>query len=91
MKAVIDRFEGDYAVKHIVPAELQVDILRRLQPEGCKEGDWFNVIFELDQEEKEERKARIQHKMEMLKKRSKENQRVARIDFVLKGLLVALL
>ena len=73
MKAVIDRFEGDYAVMLFVPDEIQVDIPRRLLPEGCKEGDWFNVIFELDQEEKEERKARIQHKMEMLKERSKKS------------------
>ena len=73
MKAVIDRFEGDYAVMLFVPDEIQVDIPRRLLPEGCKEGDWFNVIFELDPKEKEERRTRIQHKMEMLKKRSSEN------------------
>ena len=73
MIAVINRFEGDYAVMFCVSDEIHVDIPRRLLPEGCKEGDWFNVIFELDPKEKEERRTRIQHKMEMLKKRSKED------------------
>jgi hypothetical protein len=42
MKAVIDRFEGDYAIVIFGNDEIKVDIPLRLLPEGIKEGDWIN-------------------------------------------------
>ena len=69
MKAVIDRFEGDYAVVLFGDEEIIVDVPKKLLPEGSKEGSWLKMNFELDIEETKARKDRIQSKLEKLKKK----------------------
>ena len=72
MKAVIDRFEGDYAVVLFGDEEMKVDIPKVLLPEGSKEGSWMNVSFELDINETKAREDRIQSKLDKLKKKGKQ-------------------
>jgi len=72
VKAVIDRFEGDYAVVLFGNDEIKVDIPKVLLPEGSKEGSWLNVSFELDIEETKSREKRIQSKLDKLKKKGKQ-------------------
>lgn len=69
MKAVIDRFEGDYAVVLFGDEEIKVDIPKSLLPGDSKEGSWLKVSFELDMEETKKREDRIQSKLEKLKKK----------------------
>ncbi len=72
MKAVIDRFEGDYAVVLFGEDEIKVDIPKVLLPERSKEGSWLKVGFELDIQETKKRKDRIQSKLDKLKKKGKQ-------------------
>jgi len=72
MKAVIDRFEGDYAVVLFGEYEIKVEIPRSLLPEGSKEGNWLNISFELDMKETRSRENRIQSKLDKLKKKGKQ-------------------
>jgi len=72
LKAVIDRFEGDYAVVLFGNDEIKVDIPKVLLPEGSKEGSWFKVSFELDIEETKSREDRIKSKLDKLKKKGKQ-------------------
>jgi hypothetical protein len=67
MKAVVDRFEGDYAVVLFGDSEIQVDIPIVLLPEGVKEGGWLNVSFELDQEGTEKQKEKIKDMLDKLR------------------------
>ncbi len=43
MKAVIDRFEGEYAILMIGDKERQINILRTLLPKEAKEGQWLSL------------------------------------------------
>ena len=72
MKAVIDRFEGEYAVVLFGEDEIKVDIPKVLLPEGSKEGSWLNVSFELNLEETKSREDRIKSKLDKLKKKGKQ-------------------
>lgn len=67
MKAVIDRFEEDYAVVLFGDDEIKVDIPKILLPEGVQEGSWLNVSFELDQEGKLGQKKKIEDLLDKLK------------------------
>ena len=74
VKAVIDRFEGSLAV--LLVDEKPVNVSRRVLPEGAKEGDWLDVVFEgerllsakVDADEMERMKARIAKKLALLRK-----------------------
>ncbi|MCW3490224.1 DUF3006 domain-containing protein [Dethiobacter alkaliphilus] len=66
MKAVIDRFEGDYAVVLFGDNEIQVDIPMLLLPEGVEEGNWLKVSFELDQEGTKKQKEKIKEMLDKL-------------------------
>ena len=72
MKAVIDRFEGDYAIVLFGEEEIKLDIPKTLLPEGAREGSWMNMTLELDVEETKSREARIQSKLDKLKKKGKQ-------------------
>jgi len=72
MKAVIDRFEGEYAVVLFGEDEIKVDIPKVLLPEGSKEGSWFKVSFELDIEGEIKQRQRIESKLERLKRKGRE-------------------
>ena len=72
MKAVIDRFEGEYAIVLFGEDEIKVDIPKVSLPEGSKEGSWLKVSFELDLEETKSREDRIKSKLDKLKKKGKQ-------------------
>ena len=72
MKAVIDRFEGEYAIALFGEDEIKVDIPKVSLPEGSKEGSWLKVSFELDLEETKSREDRIKSKLDKLKKKGKQ-------------------
>lgn len=71
MKAVIDRFENDYALMLFGAEEIKVDIPKKLLPKGSKEGSWMKVTFELDLEETKAREDRIRKKLDKLKNKGK--------------------
>ena len=71
MKAVIDRFEGDYAVVLFGDDEMKVDIPRALLPADVKEGNWLKVTFETDHDTTRERKERISGLLDKLKNKNK--------------------
>jgi len=76
LKAVIDRFEGDYAIVLFGEDEIKVDIPKILLPEDAKEGSWLNINFELDIEGEMKQRERIKNKLERLKRkgRGKNNE-----------------
>ncbi len=65
LKAVLDRFEGDYAVLLFGEEEIRVALPRLLLPPGAVEGSRFNVTFELDPGGEHRQRERIE---ELLKK-----------------------
>jgi len=77
-KAVIDRFEGDYAVLLVVKTNRLANVARKGLPKGVKEGTWLKVEFEgeelrsveIDAEETENAKRRIAEKLERLRRGS---------------------
>ena len=71
MKAVIDRFEGDFAVMLFGNKEIKAEIPRQLLPEGAKEGSWINVSFDLDLEGTKKQEEKIQGLLEKLKRKGK--------------------
>ncbi|MCX6056551.1 MAG: DUF3006 domain-containing protein [Chloroflexi bacterium] len=76
MKAVIDRFEGDYAILVIGEEERQINVLRSLLPKEAKEGHWLsldivggephNIV--IDEHETDQVKKRIADKMAALRR-----------------------
>ena len=72
MKAVIDRFEGDYAVMLFGDEEIKADIPRQLLPKDAREGSWVNVYFELDEDGTKKQEEKIRGLLEKLKNKSKE-------------------
>lgn len=74
MKAVIDRFEGSYAVVLIGLEEIRVDLPVKLLPKGAREGSVLDVSLELDPEGEVERRKRIRAKLDRLKNKGKGNK-----------------
>jgi len=71
LKAVIDRFEGSYAVVLIGLEEIRVDLPVKLLPKGAREGSVLDVSLELDPEGEVERRKRIRAKLDRLKNKGK--------------------
>ena len=71
MKAVIDRFEGDYAVVLVGDEEIKIDVPKQLLPKGAKEGSWLKLNFELDPEGTEKQKEKISKLLDKLKDKNK--------------------
>ncbi|HZK24362.1 MAG TPA: DUF3006 domain-containing protein [Oscillospiraceae bacterium] len=71
MKAVIDRFEGEYAVVLFGNKEIQVDVPKEMLPAKAQEGSWLNVSFELDANATEKQAEKIQSLLEKLKNKHK--------------------
>jgi hypothetical protein len=69
LRAVIDRFEGDFAVLLFNASGIKVDMPRVLLPPGAGEGDILAVTFEVDREET----CRQRQKIEALLKKLQEN------------------
>ena len=70
MKAVIDRFEADYAVVLFGDEEIKVNIPKKLLPPGAKEGSWLKVSFALDPEGTAKQKKKISNLLNKLKKKN---------------------
>jgi len=73
IKAVIDRFEGEYAVLLVGDQGTHMDVPRELLPGEASEGDWLKINFELDREETNRKKKRIEGKLDKLKKKHKKD------------------
>ena len=67
MKAVIDRFEGDFAVVLVGDKEIKVDIPKALLPKKAKEGSWLKFNIELDPEGTEKQKEKMSKLLDKLK------------------------
>ena len=70
IKAVIDRFQGEYANVLFGDDELKVDIPRQLLPAGAREGSWLNISFELDPEGENKQRDKIEGLLDKLKKKN---------------------
>jgi len=74
-KAVIDRFEGTFAILLIGDDEQRMEVSRQRLPEEAKEGDWLQVEIQngevssavLDQDETAQVKKRIADKLARLR------------------------
>ena len=66
MKAVIDRFEGNYAVVLVGNEEVKIDIPKELLPKGAEEGSWLKFNLDLDPEGTEKQKKKIEDKLKNL-------------------------
>ncbi len=60
LKAVLDRFEGDYAVLLFGEKEISAALPRHLLPPDAVEGSRLNVTFELDSEGEHRQRERIE-------------------------------
>jgi hypothetical protein len=75
-KAVIDRFEGQYAILLVGQEQRKMDVPRAKLPKGAREGSWVKVdldggqvrSIDLDPEETERAKTRIAEKLARLRK-----------------------
>jgi hypothetical protein len=76
MKAVIDRFEGEFAVLIVGEDEQHVNVLKKLLPKLSKEGSWLQVEIKngevvsavMDEEETANAKQRIADKLALLRR-----------------------
>ncbi len=71
MRAVIDRFEGDYAVVLVGDEESKIDIKKEYLPDGAKEGSWLKMSFELDPEGEQGQRKKISTLLEKLKSKQR--------------------
>lgn len=71
MKAVLDRFEGDYAILLFGEEEIRVDLPRALLPPGAKEGSWYRVSFEPDPEGERKQREKIEDLLNKLKNKNR--------------------
>ena len=71
MKAVIDRFEGEYAVLLIGEEEHKANIPKRYLPYEACEGTWLKIGFEIDNETTNKQREKISSLLEKLKSRNK--------------------
>lgn len=67
MKAVIDRFEGGYAVLLCGDGEVELHVPRAFLPRRAREGDWLRISFEPDAEETQKRRERAKNLLGRLK------------------------
>lgn len=76
MKAVIDRFEGDFAILILGDDEQRINVPRKLLPKKSREGSWLQVEIQegeirsavIDDEETARAKQRISEKLERLRR-----------------------
>lgn len=71
MRAVVDRFAGDYAVLLVGDDEVKVDFPKGLLPQGTEEGTWLKVSFEIDYTGTQRKKEEITNLLEKLKNKNK--------------------
>ncbi len=71
MKAVIDRFEGDYAVVLVGESEVKMDVPRTLLPRGSREGSWLTFDLRLDPEGEKRQREKISKLLDKLKNKER--------------------
>jgi hypothetical protein len=75
-KAVLDRFEGDWAILLVGDTGRIINVLRISLPETAREGEWLSMELEdgqvisavLDREETEKVRRRIERKLARLRR-----------------------
>lgn len=67
MKAVIDRFEGDYAVVLVGDKEVKLNVPKELLPKDAREGSWLKITFELDPEGTKKQEEKVSDLIKKLK------------------------
>lgn len=72
MRAVIDRFEGEFAVLQVGPEAIRVDWPREYLPDDVEEGSILDVSFQLNREETETLRKRMQKRLERLKRQDRD-------------------
>ena len=76
MKAVIDRFEGKFAVLIVGEDEQHLNVLKKLLPKQSREGSWLQMEIQngevisaiMDEEETANAKQRIAEKLARLRR-----------------------
>ncbi len=71
MQAVIDRFEGDYAILLFEEQDAQVDFPKKLLPKTAQEGDIVTFDIQVDSEETNTRRHRVGNLLEKLNRKNK--------------------
>ena len=71
IKAVIDRFEGEFAVLLLGNEEFKIDWPHVKLPSGAKEGDILDFELNIDTKGTEKQKEKIKDKLQQLKARNK--------------------
>ena len=71
MKAVIDRFEGDFAVLLLGNEEIKVDFPKKHLPKGSREGSWLTIGIALDPEGEKQQREKITKLIDKLKNKGK--------------------
>ncbi|NLJ56550.1 MAG: DUF3006 domain-containing protein [Firmicutes bacterium] len=71
MKAVIDRFEGNYAVLLFGTKEIKVDFPRELLPAAVKEGTWLKITLEIDKKETAGQRQKISKLLDKLQEKNR--------------------
>jgi len=74
MKAVIDSFEGDFAILLVGEEEEKRDVLRNQLPAGAKEGSWLIIHtdgYELDRDGEAAQRKKIKGLLQKLKDKNK--------------------
>lgn len=72
MRAVIDRFEGGYALLLCGDQEIKVELPRELLPPGAGEGDILAVSFQIDHQATAAQREKIAGLLDKLKKNEPE-------------------
>lgn len=71
MEAVIDRFEGEYAILLFEGQDVQVDFPKKLLPVDVKEGDVIALDIRINGEETQNRRDRVENLLEKLNRKNK--------------------
>lgn len=71
MKAVVDRFEDDYAVVLLGEEEIALTVAKECLPPEAREGSWLKVRFEVDWEETKKQEEKVRG---LLKKLTEKNR-----------------
>ena len=75
-QAVIDRFEGEWAVLLVGEEERRLNVPRKNLPRGAREGQWLQVELEgdqllsasIDREATDQARQRVMEKLERLRR-----------------------
>lgn len=72
IKAVIDRYEEEYAILLLGEEEYKVAIPKHMLPKNYPEGTWLNINIEEDRETTENQREKVYNLLEKLKSNNKK-------------------